>query len=331
MPSRHLYRNLNRSQVVGEQAPITPPVNTVAPVLSGNFFVGQTLSCSSGTWSGSPSYTYQWRNTGVDIVGATSSTYTVQAGDDADLLDCIVTATNGAGSTPQASSNSFYGIQLALWLDASDSSTITQTAGAVSQWNDKSGNGQDLTQTTGTRQPITGTRTVNSLNVIDFDGVDDGMGRGTATNLGGGDYTIFTITYADTATSGRRIITKGNHWGLSVGESGSPSQADASYGNTSSAVNSRGATTVTSTARILGARRSSSSQFLFSGSTDHSAATANNVTGGQLAIASYNNSSAYFDGTIGEILVGQRSWTTAERNQVASYLTAKWGVSWTAR
>ena len=33
------------------------------------------------------------------------------------------------------------GDNLQLWLDASDTSTITQSEGSVSQWDDKSGNG----------------------------------------------------------------------------------------------------------------------------------------------------------------------------------------------
>ena len=48
----------------------------------------------------------------------------------------------------------------ALWLDGADASTIT-TATGVSQWNDKSGNGFNLTQDTGSLQP---TRTGNYLN-----------------------------------------------------------------------------------------------------------------------------------------------------------------------
>ena len=33
-------------------------------------------------------------------------------------------------------------IETALWLDAADASTITESGGAVSQWNDKRGNGR---------------------------------------------------------------------------------------------------------------------------------------------------------------------------------------------
>lgn len=54
------------------------------------------------------------------------------------------------------------------WYDASDTSTITELSNKVSQWDDKSGNGYNLTQATGALQPSSGTRTQNDLNVIDF-------------------------------------------------------------------------------------------------------------------------------------------------------------------
>ena len=61
-------------------------------------------------------------------------------------------------------------IETVLWLDAADSGTITETAGFVSQWDDKSGNGYHFTQSVGTAQPATGVANVNSINAIDFDG-----------------------------------------------------------------------------------------------------------------------------------------------------------------
>lgn len=60
----------------------------------------------------------------------------------------------------------------ALWLDASDAATITSSGGKVSQWNDKSGNGRNVTQATSAAQPSTGTNTLNGLNVLTFDGGD---------------------------------------------------------------------------------------------------------------------------------------------------------------
>ncbi len=55
------------------------------------------------------------------------------------------------------------------WLDASDAATITATGNNLTSIADKSPNGEDFTAG---NDPQTGTRTHNSLNVIDFDGVD---------------------------------------------------------------------------------------------------------------------------------------------------------------
>lgn len=57
-----------------------------------------------------------------------------------------------------------------LWYDAADATTITESGGAVSQWDDKSGNGRHATQGTGSFQPVTGATTLGGLNVIDADG-----------------------------------------------------------------------------------------------------------------------------------------------------------------
>ena len=44
----------------------------------------------------------------------------------------------------------------AIWLDATDSGTITLNGATVSQWNDKSGNGRDVLQSTAANQPAWG-------------------------------------------------------------------------------------------------------------------------------------------------------------------------------
>lgn len=70
------------------------PINSVAPSISGDDEVGSLLTASPGTWSNSPNFTYQWRREGVNISGATSSTYTTQAADGGQQLTVLVTATN---------------------------------------------------------------------------------------------------------------------------------------------------------------------------------------------------------------------------------------------
>jgi len=78
--------------------PAVPSI-TSSPVITGNKQVGQTLSCSTGTWTNAPtSYAYQWRRNSTNISGATSATYALVGADAANNINCLVTATNAEGS-----------------------------------------------------------------------------------------------------------------------------------------------------------------------------------------------------------------------------------------
>jgi hypothetical protein len=55
---------------------------------------------------------------------------------------------------------------LAVWFDASKSSSITLNAGNVSQWDDLSGNGRNATQATAGNQPSYSTAALNGKNVV---------------------------------------------------------------------------------------------------------------------------------------------------------------------
>jgi hypothetical protein len=81
------------------------PVSIAAPVASGTPAVGQTLSCSTGSWTGTPTptYAYAWLRDGVAIAGASGGTYAVQAADVGNGLTCKVTATNKNGSAAAVS------------------------------------------------------------------------------------------------------------------------------------------------------------------------------------------------------------------------------------
>ena len=70
------------------------PVNSVLPAITGTTEVGETLTCSTGTWTNANSYAYQWRRDEVNIVGGTSATYVLVGDDNATEIDCVVTATN---------------------------------------------------------------------------------------------------------------------------------------------------------------------------------------------------------------------------------------------
>lgn len=104
------------------------PVNVVAPVISGTAETGQTMSCNGGAWSGATpiTLTYQWKNAGVNISGATASTYLLDVTDEGDAVKCAVTATNASGNssadsntvTPSAPSSGTLPLQSATVLNS---------------------------------------------------------------------------------------------------------------------------------------------------------------------------------------------------------------------
>lgn len=82
------------------------PANTVLPAITGTGTVGQTLTCSKGTWSPpAVSYAYQWKRGGVAISGAESSSYTLVQADSGTNVTCTVTAKNISGSASATTAN----------------------------------------------------------------------------------------------------------------------------------------------------------------------------------------------------------------------------------
>lgn len=81
-----------------------PPVNTGAPTIPGTATVGDQVSCSPGTWSGAPTFAFEWLRNGTAITGASAQAYGLIDADAGQQITCRVTATNQAGS-PQAISN----------------------------------------------------------------------------------------------------------------------------------------------------------------------------------------------------------------------------------
>ncbi|MFI0414440.1 MAG: DUF4347 domain-containing protein [Candidatus Thiodiazotropha sp.] len=91
----------------------TAPVNTLVPAISGTAAIGNTLTATNGTWTDADndglSYTYQWRADGVDIAGATNSSFTLTASQAGTLLSIVVTADDGFGGSGTASSTGIAG------------------------------------------------------------------------------------------------------------------------------------------------------------------------------------------------------------------------------
>jgi hypothetical protein len=74
------------------------PVNTSLPSLPASAKVRDLLTCDPGTWTGSPTFTYEWLRDGVPIPGATTATYRLRSADAGSSIVCRVTATTAGGS-----------------------------------------------------------------------------------------------------------------------------------------------------------------------------------------------------------------------------------------
>jgi hypothetical protein len=123
-------------------------VNTAWPALSGIARDGETLTTTTGTWTGTApiTYAYSWRrcdssgNNCATIANATSASYVVASPDVGSKLYSLVTATNSSGSASQRSALSAVVVATApvntLWPSltgiARDGQTLTSSNGAWS-------------------------------------------------------------------------------------------------------------------------------------------------------------------------------------------------------
>jgi hypothetical protein len=106
------YNSTSARYTSTPSCPVGRPVNTAAPTFSGAAESGVTLTANGGTWSNSPTLEYQWQRSltsgGVfaNIIGATSSSYTLTSADVGKYIKISVKATNAAGFTEAASAES---------------------------------------------------------------------------------------------------------------------------------------------------------------------------------------------------------------------------------
>ena len=158
----------------------TGPAPLVAPKITGTAAEGETLTAVRGLWihdaATTPARARQWRRDGLDILGETAETYVVAAADAGRTLTLAetlsdATGTRSAVSAPLTIAGFTPAAESALlgWWDAADAGTIVHTQNRLVTWADKTG-GAALTHDLEYRRPQTGMRSLNGLNVLDFDG-----------------------------------------------------------------------------------------------------------------------------------------------------------------
>ena len=96
----YVYTSSSAQTIV---VPAPTAISTSAPIVSGSWTTGSTLTTSSGSWTSSGTFTYQWQrstdnSTWASITGATSSTYVLTADDASKYVRVQVYLNGGSGS-----------------------------------------------------------------------------------------------------------------------------------------------------------------------------------------------------------------------------------------
>jgi hypothetical protein len=194
------------------------------------------------------------------------------------------------------------------WYDASDASTITEAGGAVSQIDDKSGNGVHAVQANGGDQPLIVTGAMNGLDALHFVGRNNYMDGNSLIDF---DWAITVIHYLATPAFsqalgsqtipllGYTIQYRGDlnidRWNSSLYTNGNP-------------LSTVGATPVTVGPTIVGRDLQGLSNFHLQ-------------LGGDRGLPNRG-----WDGYIGEVIYGNQTLDTATRQLLEGYLAWKWGL-----
>lgn len=238
-----------------------------------------------------------------------------------------------------------------LWLDAADTTKITQSLNAVSQWTDKSANAYTFTQSTGSAKPTTGVATQNGWNVLSLDGFDSLIStaaNSTWTFLSNN--TTFTAFFAfSTNNSGFQTIINTNedqsqYIGMDFVVNSASAYSvshDVNNGNTGNAsVSNPTATNSINTAFTYVTLLSDASNATAANRSDirikQGSAIKNNTrttavnTGTPsypLTIGMPTNLANYgLAGTLGEILIYTSTLSAGDVLSTQQYLASKWGV-----
>lgn len=91
----------------GTAPPQTAPTNITVPEITGTPQVGNTLTCSDGTWTGNPtSFNRGWNRDGSYLPGVGGTTYALTSADAGHTISCFVQAVNSVGPGGYATSQS---------------------------------------------------------------------------------------------------------------------------------------------------------------------------------------------------------------------------------
>lgn len=229
---------------------------------------------------------------------------------------------------------------LKLWVDADDAATFTYSSGtSVSQWNDKSGNGYHLVQSSSSAQPSR-SGTLNGKSTVVFDGLNDALSVANFDMTGS--QTVSAAIVATAATGNFRMFAE---HGLNQPAGGFGFYRE-SAGNQvtfyrQGAGGANGAffksdRQLTTTARIAvatgdGTLSTDENTVWIDGNGVGTRAPNNNTNANNISatlyVGSRGGASLYMSGIIAELIITRSVLTTDERISVQNYLAAKWGIT----
>lgn len=221
-----------------------------------------------------------------------------------------------------------------LWLDASDASTITQSGGLVSQWNDKSGNNRHGTQSVSANRPAYLANWLNGLPGLDFDGINDELLLSSLTALSSVNQTFFIVAQRDNAGGRTEIAFAIGNDSSSDGLADIPRWTDnVMYSQLGYAANRPTPTSVITNTPYINCVTGGTKQVSYTNDTligtgtTQSTATFGNTSGAVGSGRAISSAIRYFDGKIGELIIVPSVATTALRQQVTGYFAHRWGLT----
>ena len=212
-----------------------------------------------------------------------------------------------------------------LWLDAADATSYTTSGSNVTQWNDKSGAGNNATQSTTASQATTGT-TLNGLNIMNFTGTR--YMQNTTMIFPNAPYTIFAVGYTSTNGYGRLLAGYPDAY-LFLGTGSGNTQLATFVGNGGwTDTNTDAPGTSVASACIMCMTNNGTTTGLIpyvNGVTlTAKSGTCNSFTG--FYIGTSGGGGQPWAGYIAEIMVYNYILSTPQRQYVEGYLAGKWGL-----
>ena len=219
-----------------------------------------------------------------------------------------------------------------LWLDAADSSTITTVSSKVSQWDDKSGNARNATQSTDANRPTYTTAGLNSLNVVTFTTASlQTMALSSVMASGSAAGSVFWVqknTFDPPTTSADAGAFLSRDWGHPNNANHAPWIDSNIYIGVfrSSRLSAGNPTPSLTDPRILCVESNSTSyKVLIDGTSFYTAGGSFEVPAGSKTIG--GEAAFCFRGYAAELVVVNSVLSTGDREKVEGYLAHKWGIT----